>query len=111
VEKVEESPEKKITDKFGILPPDLISAAVEIYREIVKWHETSIRLSTAQFCVAQQRLELLMKMVIFLLASDLARDIRVPLLTKFWLAGELGGKRGWVRLKLRLLKKRTFPKD
>lgn len=101
MERTEESPERKLAARFGTLPLGLISAAIDIYGEVVKWHETSIRLSASQFCAGRQNPELLRKMVGFLLMSDFARDIEVPLPVKFWLVEELGGKRGWARLKFR----------
>jgi hypothetical protein len=92
----------RLRRRFDGVGDDVVSAALTTYHEIVKWHESSIRLTAEQFAVAKRDPELLRKCVIYLIASDLARGERVPLLCEMWLAPEFGEGRGWVRLKLRL---------
>lgn len=94
--------EAKLRRRFNGLSSELVSAAIAIHHEIVKWHERSIRLTAEQFAAAERDPELMRKCVIYLIASDLAQRKRVPLLCEMWLAPEFGEGRGWVRLKLRL---------
>ena len=94
--------EARLRGKFYNLSVDLVSAAIAVYHEIVEWHETSIRLTAEQFAAAMRDSALFRKCVIYLIASDLVRGERVPLLCKMWLVPELGEGRGWARVKLRL---------
>ncbi len=110
IKKQEETSEVRLRRKFdytseGPLSADLVSAALAIYEEIVEWHERSIRLTAEQFAAAERDPGLFMRCVIYLIASDLAQGKRVPLLTKMWLAPEVGEekkRKGWVRANLRL---------
>ncbi len=102
---------QKIRARFNDAPDDLLLAAISIYVEIVKWHERSVRLTVAEFAAAKQDLEFLRKIVIFLLASDLASGERVPILCHLWLIDEQGGGHGWARMKLKMLKNGLPPRE
>jgi hypothetical protein len=110
----EEELEARLRGKLYNLSVDLVSAAIAVYHEIVEWHETSIRLTAEQFAAAERDLGLFMRCVIYLIASDLVQGKRVPLLTKMWLAPEVGEekkRKGWVRVKLRLPSEPPSPRD
>ncbi len=91
----------------GPLPADLVSAALTTYKEIVEWHERSIRLTAEQFAAAKRDPKLFLKCVKFLLVSDSAEGKRVPLISEneAWLLPELGMGKGWVRVNLWLPRK------
>jgi hypothetical protein len=101
--------QKKLQERFPNITNTLMSVAIMTHGEIVKWHETDVQLTGTGFSAAKSNPDLLRKLVIFLLASDMAQGEKVPILCHFWLVPELGGKRGWVRMKLRLPKKSIFP--
>jgi hypothetical protein len=99
--------ESRLGRKFYNLSADLISAAIVIYHEIVGRHgqqstRRSIRLTAEQFAAAARDFEILRKSVIYLLASDMVQNKKVPLLCDMWYVPELGKGRGWVRVKIRL---------
>jgi hypothetical protein len=99
--------ESRLRGKFYNSSASLISAAIAVYCEIVKRQRQqsmrrSIRLTAEQFAIIKQDFELFRKCVIFLLASDMIQNKKVPLLCDMWYVPEPGEVRGWVRVKIRL---------
>lgn len=95
--------ERILRGKYLGLSDSLVSTAITIYREIEKYHERRVRLTAEQFEVAQRDFDLLWGCVIYLVAVEFAaKDGNAPLLIGMRPVPELGGKRGWVRLAIKL---------
>lgn len=92
----------KLRGRFNGLPSGLVDAAVRIYHEIEKYHERNVRLTAAQFSAARRDFDLLRKCVIYLVATEWAKDPNAPLLLGMRSVPEMGGRRGWVRVVLKL---------
>lgn len=92
----------KLKERFYGLSPEMISAAVCVYEEVVKYHEKSVRLTAEQFRAVRADEESFRKAVIYLVANDWNTDKSIPIVCKMWLMPELGRGRGWVRLALKL---------